>query len=236
MIRYLKIEDSNKRDAEITFKSIKRGNSIFLALENGEKPLNKRAIKLTKETSLDMFINSNESSQDDYNDFSETLINNDKEIDFELFGRFIGKTDRIFTDKNLNPIFNVSITEKILSPSGEILEERVPVYTKSNIKGESIIKWTSKYIPKKKLYNKVVLISKYQLKHINGLTFDFLYNIAKDLHAKESFMMLGGGKGNEPLTLNDGGKPYRGFLEGRIEGKSYCLILHLSNQEFKSLL
>ena len=91
MIRYIKIEDSNKRDAEITFKSIKRGNSIFLALKNGEKPLNKRVIKLTKENSLDMFINSNESSQDDYNDFSETLINNDKEIDFELFGRFASR-------------------------------------------------------------------------------------------------------------------------------------------------
>ena len=79
------------------------------------------------------------------------------------------------------------------------------------------------------------MASKYQLKHINGLTFDFLYKIAKDLHDKDSFMMLGGGKGNEPLVINDGGKPYRAFLEGKIKDKSYVLIMHLSNQEYKSL-
>ena len=38
-------------------------------------------------------------------------------------------------------------------------------------------------------------------------------------------MILGGGKGNEPLVFHDGGKPYRGFLEGKIKDNSYCLIL-----------
>ena len=92
-----------------------------------------------------------------------------------------------------------------------------------------------KFIPKVKLYNKVILSSKYQIKHVNGLTFDFLFNIAKLLHEKESFMIMGGGKGDEPLVFNDGGKPYRSFLEGRIKDKSYCLILHLSNQELKGI-
>ena len=80
-----------------------------------------------------------------------------------------------------------------------------------NITGEDIVKWTGKYLPKKKLYNKIVLSSKYELKHVNGLTFDFLFTIAKDLHDKDSFMMLGGGKGNEPLVMNENGKPYRLF-------------------------
>ena len=48
-------------------------------------------------------------------------------------------------------------------------------------------------------------------------------------------MMVGGGKGNDPLVFNDGGKPFRGFLEGRVKDKAYCLILHLSNQEFKGV-
>ena len=48
-------------------------------------------------------------------------------------------------------------------------------------------------------------------------------------------MLLGGGpKANEPLVLRRGSVPYRGFLEGRIEGDKYCLILHLSNIELKS--
>ena len=45
MIRYIKIEDSKKRDAEITFKSINSKASIYLAIETGEKPENKKVIK-----------------------------------------------------------------------------------------------------------------------------------------------------------------------------------------------
>jgi hypothetical protein len=47
-------------------------------------------------------------------------------------------------------------------------------------------------------------------------------------------LLLGGGaKGNEPLTFRRGGLSYRGFLEGRVDGPRYALILHLSNQELK---
>jgi hypothetical protein len=49
-------------------------------------------------------------------------------------------------------------------------------------------------------------------------------------------MMMGAGQsGKEPLVMSDGGKPYRAFLEGRIKGDKYCLILHLADQELKSL-
>ena len=74
MIRYIKIEDNNKRDAEITFKSVRSGDLIYLALENGEKPINKRVIKSTNENSLEYLINKTEPTQDDYNNFSEILI------------------------------------------------------------------------------------------------------------------------------------------------------------------
>ena len=235
MIRYIKLEDENKRDAEITFKSVTQKNMVFLALEDGKKPINKKVIKSSKEFTLESLIGSSEPSQEEYDDFSEKLIKEDKEIDFELFGKFIDKTDRIYTDKNLNPVYNVELTEKVFDTNGDLKEERVPNYLYSNISGENILKWTGKYIPKHKLYNKVVFSSKYQIKHINGLTFDFLYNISKSLNDKNSFMILGGGKGNEPLVFHDGGKPYRGFLEGKIKDNSYCLILHLSNQEYKTI-
>ena len=235
MLRYIKIQDNNKRDADINYKSVKTGNMIYLALKNGEKPTNKKIIKSTIENSIEYILGKKELTDDDYNNFSEKLIKDDSEVDFELFGKFIGKTDKIFTDKNLNPVYNVVVSEQIINPQGELVEEKEQKFIKSNITGEDIVKWTGKYIPKSKLYNKIVLSSKYQLKHVNGLTFDFLYNIAKNLQDKNSFMMLGGGKGNEPLILNDNGKPYRAFLEGRVKGKSYSLIMHLSNQEYKKV-
>mgnify|MGYP006148711007 FL=1 len=235
MIRYIKIEDANKRDAEITFKSVKSGDLIYLALENGEKPINKRVIKSTSENSIEHLIGKNEPTQEDYNSFSEKLMENDSEIDFELFGKYVDKTDKIYTNTDLKPVYNVTITEQILNTEGELVEEKEQTFNKSNINGDSTVRWTGKYIPKNKIYNKIVLSSKYQLKHINGLTFDFLFNVAKDLHEKDSLMMLGGGKGNEPLTINDGGRPYRAFLEGKVKENSYCLIMHFSNQEYKAI-
>ena len=235
MFRYIKIQDKDKRDADINFKSVKKGNMIYMALDNGEKPINKKVIKSTIENSIEHILNKSNPTDEDYIKFSDKLIEEDSEIDFELFGKFIGKTDKIYTDKNLKPVYNVTVTEQILDSKGELVEEKDKKFIKSNITGEDTVKWTGKYIPKKQLYNKVVLSSKYQLKHVNGLTFDFLFNIAKNLHEKDSFMMLGGGKGNEPLIMNDNGKSYRAFLEGKINGNSYCLIMHLSNQEYKKI-
>ena len=235
MLRYIRIQDNNKRDADINFKSVRTGNLIYLALESGEKPISKKVLKSTVENSIPHLVNKSEPTDDDYAKFSEKLLNDDSEMDFELFGKFIGKTDKIYTDKELNPVYNVTISEQILNPQGELVEEKQQKHISSNITGEDIVKWTGKYLPKKKLYNKIVLSSKYQLKHVNGLTFDFLFTIAKDLHDKDSFMMLGGGKGNEPLVMNENGKPYRAFLEGKVKGNSYCLIMHLSNQEYKNV-
>ena len=73
-----------------------------------------------------------------------------------------------------------------------------------------------------------------QLTHINGLTYDFLYAMAKDLEDRDAMMLLGAGpKSNQPLILRRGSVPYRGFLEGRTRGDRYVLLLHLSNMEMK---
>jgi hypothetical protein len=86
------------------------------------------------------------------------------------------------------------------------------------------------------MYNKVVFVKKYQLHHVNGLTFEFLYDIAKQLEDEQSLMIVGAGKnGKDPLVFQDGGKKYRGFLEGRTQGKKYLLVLHLSNLELKDI-
>jgi len=85
-----------------------------------------------------------------------------------------------------------------------------------------------------KAIRKFVFTSTKQIIHTNGLTWDFLYDIASELHEKNALMLVGAGvKGNEPLIFHRGGKPYRGFLEGRIKDKSYVLLLHLSNMELK---
>jgi hypothetical protein len=96
------------------------------------------------------------------------------------------------------------------------------------------LKWTGKYIKKEEAISKFVFTNKKQLVHINGLTFDFLYDMAKELDKRKALLLIRGGeKGDQPVIMNRGGKPYNAFLEGRVKGDSYCLIMHLSNMELK---
>ena len=74
MIRYIKLEDSKKRDAEITFKSINSGSSIYLAIETGEKPENKKVIKSSKDKSIKTLIGKENPSQEDYNKFQQAYV------------------------------------------------------------------------------------------------------------------------------------------------------------------
>ena len=54
------------------------------------------------------------------------------------------------------------------------------------------------------------------------------------LGKKDALLLVRGGeKANEPLVMNRGGLPYNAFLEGRVKGDAYCLVLHLSNMELK---
>jgi hypothetical protein len=73
-----------------------------------------------------------------------------------------------------------------------------------------------------------------QLRHVDGVTFDFLYAIAKELDEKDSVALIAGGEGGKgPLVLQANGSPYRGFLDGRIDGDKFLLLLHLSAMELK---
>ena len=129
----------------------------------------------------------------------------------------------------------VSIHEIVRNVKGEKITERRVLENESNIIDE-IPLIMGQLVKKNVLYNKVVFVKKYQLHHVNGLTFEFLYDIAKRLEDEQSLMIVGAGKsGKDPLVFQDGGKKYSGFLEGRTQGSKYLLILHLSNLELKDI-
>ena len=97
------------------------------------------------------------------------------------------------------------------------------------------LKWSGTLIPKLDAIRKFVFVQHLQLAHINGLTYDFLFGMAKELEAKNSLLLLGAGpKSNQPLVLRRNASAYRGFLEGRTRGDSYRLVLHLSNLELRA--
>ena len=164
---------------------------------------------------------------------ADALINNDPEIDIEQFGMFLTDTSRVYVTKK-GIVHLVEEFEVITNPDGTVRDRRPRVKAQQNLNGEFPIKWTGKYIKKEDAINRFVFTNKKQLVHVNGLTFDFLFDMAKELDKRKSLLLIRGGeKGNEPIVQNRGGKPYNAFLEGRVKKDSYCLIMHLSNMELK---
>ena len=241
MIRYIKLSNEKNRDAEVTYRSLNPKSSIVLGINSPGDVINKRVLKSTSTTDFSALIKEFKVDKEEDEQLqksillSEKIIKEDTEIDFEMGGKYISGLQRVYINEQQKPVFKVKKIEKIFSPTAELKEEREPKYNESNVL-DQIVKWTGKMMPKSKVYNKLVFNKKYQIKHINGLTYDFLFDMAKQLDEKDSLMMLGGGEsGKDPLVMSNGGKQYRSFLEGRVKDDKYCLILHLTNQELKSL-
>jgi hypothetical protein len=124
--------------------------------------------------------------------------------------------------------------EIIYGPDGKEVERRTPVEIAPNVNEDVPVKWTGKMIPRADLIRKYGIKRTMQLRHVDGVTFDFLFAIAKELDEKDSVMLLAGGEGGKgPLVLQSNGSPYRGFLDGRVQGEKFLLLIHLSAMELK---
>jgi hypothetical protein len=166
---------------------------------------------------------------------SSALIEGDPEIDLEQVGRYLRDTSRVYVDANGEIVHKVQFWEIVRNPDGSERERRPRKILETNVAGEVPLRWSGKFVKKEEACHKYVFSGKVQLQHINGLTYDFLFGMAKQLEEKNSLLLVGAGpKSNQPLILKRGGTPYRGFLEGRTQGDKYCLILHFSNLELKA--
>lgn len=168
-------------------------------------------------------------------DYSKALVEADPEVDFETVGRSIEGTTSVLMDKNGNPLYCApEVFEIIYGVDGKETERRTPIDAAPNINEDVPIKWTGRLIPRADLVRKFAIKRTMQIKHADGVTFDFLYAIAKELEEKDSVMLLASGAdGKSPLVFQTNGTPYRGFLEGRTQGEGFVLLLHLSNMELK---
>jgi hypothetical protein len=232
-MRYINLSNNKDRDAKVVFKSIPSISSVRMVMETGAFVENRRLLKGTSKNNIVSLMKEFKDSAQ----LANAIIENDPEVDLELEGKTLNVSDRVYINQDEEVVYKVRKNEKVYLPDGSLKDEREPRYLDANIAIEHAVNWTGKIIPREKLYNKVVFVKNYQICHVNGLTYDFLFNMAKELAQKDSMMMLAGGeKGDEPLVFNDGGKPYRAFLEGRVKKLQYCLILHLSDLEFKTII
>ncbi len=229
--RKIHLADARKRNAEINFKGYTQKKDIIYVDADKNEVLSKKYVKSTVYETYEELSKVYETPEA----VAEAIMNDDPEVNAEMAGRFISQSSRVYVNSDNKIVFNVNKNEVLYNPQGEVIEEREPKVLDANILSEKPLNWSGKYFKKEEVYNKFVFVRKYQLKHTNGLTFDMLYAMAKDLHEQNALMLIGSGKGTGPLIFQDGGKPFRAFLEGRVKDEQYLLILHLSNMELKAL-
>jgi hypothetical protein len=168
-------------------------------------------------------------------DYAEALIEGDPEVDVEHVGRKIGATAQVYLAAD-GAVLHAAPrwVEIIVGPDGEEMERREPQDKEGNVNDELPVRWTGRKIAKAEAIRRFVFTRSIQLGHLDGLTYDYLYGIAKELADEDALMMMGAGpKGRDPIVFQTNGTPWRGFLEGRIDGPRYQLLLHLSNMELK---
>lgn len=230
-MRKINLSNEAKRNAEVAFGSNFHRPSPMFKTSDGHRSISERRVKNTLATADDALIA-------EYGDgLAEALINGDPEIDMEKFGKKAEGLRRVFLTPDGKVAYGVTLKEHLYLPDGTKKEERPEQITEANIAINEIpLKWTGKLIPRDKAARMFVFKKSYQVRHINSLTYDFLYDMAKKLAETDSMMLIGGGsKGASPVVMYNGGTPYRAFLEGRIDGEKYALILRLTNLELKSL-
>ena len=168
-------------------------------------------------------------------DYAQALIDGDPDVDIEVAGRKVGPTDNVFLNSQGEVLYAPpEIVEVILEPDGSEKERREPVDVLGNVNEALPIRWTKMRVKRGELVKRFAFRRTLQLRHVDGLSYDFLYNMAKELDEADEAVYVGGGdRGRDALVFQDNGSPYRGFLEGRINGASYQLLLHLSSLELK---
>lgn len=227
----INIANSKGRDALVGSNAVQKPMKVRWLDDQGRQAQHARVLK--GHSAHDLAALEKEAGGRDK--IAAALVAGDPEVDTEVFGSLLRETSRVFINPDGKIVHRVKQFEILRNPDGSERERRPRKVAQPNCADEVPLKWTGKLMKKAEVYNKFVFATKRQIVHVNGLTYDFLYGMAKELQESQSMMLLGGGpKGTQPLVLTKGGQQYRGFLEGRTDGEKYCLILHLSNMELKA--
>jgi hypothetical protein len=228
-----------------------QGKTARLSLQSLPRQRPKPVIhQFTKTGTINPYklVNGINAAIDPFQSKPEDFINFDPELALEKAGQIL-EAEMISTayfnpsDRNrsegLKPVTDFKFVDIIYDAEGKEKERRPHVIRKSNLNDLLPVK-IGKRLSIEQAFTSFVFRYTYQIVHEDGVTMDFLFNIARELQEKNEVAIVGAGsKGNQPLVVREKGSPYRGFLYGEIgtgehEGK-YKLLLLLSDRELKKI-
>lgn len=225
----INISNTKNRDAVVAFEAVVPKREVAFVDHKGKPVRTQKLLKTDIEHDLTALLK----KKKDLNAIAKAIVKDDPEIDLEHFGMTLTDTSRVYVSKK-GIIHLVDEWEVVKHPDGTVRDRRQRQKEPQNIHTDIPLRWSGKFIKKEEAARRFIFTHKRQLIHVNGLTYDFLYEMAKELDERNALMLLRGGeKGDQPIVMTRGAKPYNAFLEGRIDGDSYLLVLQLSNMELK---
>ena len=228
MSRWIRIRDGRGRDARVRMEPAHRRGRPKLEALDGRGVEAARFIKAPLARTYEAL----RSRCPDDVELAELLIEEDPEIDLEVTGRRTGPTDRVLLDPDGDILYAAAEVEVISDRDGIETDRRLPADTPANVDGESPLVWTGRMFPRLEAARRFAFSRALQLRHVDGLTYGFLFGMAQELDEAGSLVLVGAGPGGrDPVLLERNGVPHRGFLEGRVDGERYLLVLHLTNLE-----
>lgn len=228
MSRKLHLSNAQGRDATVLFGSVRAEAGPTLGLPDEQVGF-RRWLAATDAGLLPAL-------QERYGDeLAQALVDEDPEVDLEHVGRTLNGTDNVFLSSEGEVLFAPpSVVELVLGPDGSEKERRAPVDGEANVNESMPLRWSKMRLKRGEAARRFVFVRSLQIHHVDGLSYDYLHAMAKELDEADEVVLVGGGlKGRDPLVFQTNGTPYRGFLEGRVDGVRYQLLLHLSNLELK---
>jgi hypothetical protein len=234
MARLIALTDAKQRDAQVAFETAAREGADYHMVGPGGQPVRiERLIKCTEATSLEALVRVAGSLEA----VSATLVAGDPEINYEQVGRRLRNAARVYLQQDGSVLYAARVVQVVYNPDGSEKSRQDFSDTPATVGEEAApLPWTGRLMTPDEVVHRFALARSFQIRHVNGLTYDFLHGIAQTLHEAGKLLYVGAGpKGQAPLTFTLNGTPYRGFLEGRIEGEAYRLVLHCSNLELKAV-
>lgn len=228
--RQIHIADHKGTESTVSFASLRYRQELNYSFNN--KPVQHvRLLSDSKETSFQNLSNQHKEK------LFEKIVNDHVDVNIEHFGRSITETDIALMASDSTVLYSApKLQEEIYNNQHELQKTQNPVELEANVREDTPpLRWTKNFINRDQAVIKFVFKKSLQLFHSDGLTFEFLFNMAKELHGKNQMVLLGAGeKGTEPIILQNNGTPYRGFLDGYVKDNQYKLYIRLSNQEIKT--
>ena len=228
--RRLWLCDHRGRTAVVALVPRRRAEAVHHRDHAGSPVRSSRFIKATAETTFAALLLRHGGPDA----LGRALVAGDPELDLEACGREAGPCDRVYVDGKGRALYAARIMDVICDRDGKEIERRPPEVIPANLVPDAPPVWSGKFLPASDAARRFAFTRAYQVRHTNGLEYDFLHGLAVHLEKRDRLVLVGSGpRGLGPLVPERNAAPVKGMLFGQTRGASYRLILYLAAFELR---